>query len=127
MESLEKPLKVVLLELGNRPNLYAKIMEAVQLYKSGRVNKVFLHHPDSHRRPELLFAVYGTCRENGVTQDDLIVDQPNLSEYVRESKEGIDRLVVITSWVEYVSAWYRFKRFPGWVWNPIRFHIAGFL
>jgi hypothetical protein len=121
-----EPLKMVLLEVG-RSFLYKRMAEAAKLYKEGKVSKIFLYYPNFHNNPSQLFAAHRACTAQGVPFDDVIMDEPNLALFVKEREEGVDLLVVITSWLQYVATWYRYRKQPKWVWIPIRFHVPGII
>lgn len=127
MRSSAEPLKVALIEIGKDSNLYWRVLEAARLYKSSAVEKIFLYYPDFFGNPGKLFAVHQACTAQGVPGDDVIIDEPDLASFVRESKEGVKKLVVVTTWLRILSAWYRFSKQPEWVWTPIEFHIAGII
>lgn len=127
MKSSAESLKVVLIEIGKDFNLYRKVVEATQLHKSGAVDKILLYYPDFQSNPGKLSAVHQSCTDLGVPGDDVIIDEPDLASFVRESKEGVKNLVVVTTWLRILSAWYRFSKQPEWVWQPMQFHIAGII
>lgn len=121
-----KTQRIALVEIDKGWNLLGRIKEAANLYKKKRVGKIFLHMAD-FSEPSRLFSAGNTCMGYGVPLDDIIMDESDLTSFVRDSKEGVQLLIVLTTWMGFISSWYRFKKLPQWVWLPIEFHAAGVL
>ena len=125
MKFAVRSLIIALINVGQNYNLDQRVTEAARLYKNGAVDKIFLHHPNFHSNPGQLFTVHLACMAQGIPGENLIIDEPDLASFIEKSEEGIHRLVIITTRLKFVAEWYKFKKMPGWIWEPIRFHIVG--
>jgi hypothetical protein len=123
MKSLKKPLRIALVEIGGQQEFSDKIAEAAKLYHNKNnqlVDKIYLLGGDFSR----LYYARRDCKYYGIPAKDVINDKPDLASFVKDCKRGVELIVVITTCLEYVKTWYRFRRMPGWVWIPVKFHIA---
>lgn len=118
-----EPLRVAVVEISNHSDPSSRIAEAAKLYGQGCVDQIFLLGSDFSRIRNARKACLWHC----VPINDVIIDRPNLASFVRDSEEGVKPLVVITTWLRFVSAWYRFRKQPKWVWSVIEFHAASIL
>jgi len=111
-------LKIAVIRISTS-NLSNFISVSARIYNERRIDKIYLSGGDFSQR----FDAIWDCLKKGVYIDD-VVTASDLVEYLRKCHDGVDLLVVITSWVDFIGAWYRFKRFPGWVWLRTKFLVA---
>lgn len=121
MEPLDNPLRIVVVEIEEWDDSLERVSEAASLYKKGLVDKIFIFG----RGDEHILKAHSLMRRRKIPLEDVSFDEIDLPSFIRGNKEGVRLVIVIVPLVRYIREWYKHKKYPGWVWIPIEFHIVG--